>query len=300
MTLTQLQVFLAVVEAGSFTAAAEASYMTQSAVSHAIAGLEAELGVALLERTRAGAVLTEAGVRIVPHARRVRDHMECIRQEAAATVGLRTGKLRVGSLPSVAARLLPGIIGAFRRRYPGIGLVLLEGTDQEVHAWIASGAVDIGVVTLPTSDVDAVPLTIDDMRAVVPAAHPLANRPAVRPAHLAAEPFVLSKGGCEPLIRSIFQATGATPRVHYEANDMAAVLALVREGLGVTIVPALALPTSPEGVHVMPLDPPVRRHLALATRTLAEVSPAAVAFIQHACASAMAKERDGDTSIVPS
>jgi len=296
MTLTQLQVFLAVVEAGSFTAAADASHMTQSAISHAIAALEAELGVALLERTRAGALLTEAGARVVPHARRVLDHTECIRQEAAAAVGLMTGKLRVGSLPSVAARLLPGIIGAFRRRYPGIGLALLEGTDQEVHAWIASGAVDVGVVTLPTSDVDAVPLTIDDMHAVVPAAHPLADCSAMRPEHLAADPFVLSKGGCEPLIRSIFQATGAPPRVHYEANDMGAVLALVREGLGVTIVPALALPTSPEGIRIMPLDPPVRRRLALATRTLTEASPATAAFIQHACASVMAKERDADHS----
>ncbi len=300
MTLTQLQVFLAVVEAGGFTAAAEACHMTQSAVSHAIAGLERELGVALLERTRAGAALTEAGVRVVPHARRVLDHTERIRQEAAAAVGLTAGKLRVGSLPSVATRLLPGIIGAFQRRYPGIDLTLLEGTDQEVHAWIAGGVVDVGVVTLPTADVDAVPLAADDMRAVVPAAHPLAARPTVRPGQLAADPFVLSKGGCEPLIRSIFRAAGASPRVHYEAGDMGAVLALVREGLGVTIVPALALPSSPEGVRVLPLDPPVRRRLALATRASAGASPATAAFIQHARAMALTKDRaDVDAIISP-
>jgi DNA-binding transcriptional LysR family regulator len=95
----------------------------------------------------------------------------------------------------------------------------------------------------------------------------------------------MSKGGCEPLISSAFLSVGSRPNIRFEVRDMGAILAMVGEGLGVTIVPELALPHHPEGLaglRTVPLDPPVRRRLALASRSLESASPAATAFVQLA------------------
>ena len=105
----------------------------------------------------------------------------------------------------------------------------------------------------------------------------------MRPAQLGIEPFILPQGGCEPLIRAIFRAAGITPRVQFEVRDMATILAMVQEELGVTLVPALALPLAPiGGVRALPLDPPVQRPIGLVVRSRAAASPAVTAFIQQA------------------
>jgi DNA-binding transcriptional LysR family regulator len=104
----------------------------------------------------------------------------------------------------------------------------------------------------------------------------------VRPAQLGPEPFILPQGGCEPLIRAIFRAAGITPCVQFEVRDMATIFAMVQEELGVTLVPALALPLTPVGVRALPLDPPVQRPIGLVVRSRDAASPAVTAFIQQA------------------
>lgn len=132
MTLVQLQVLIAIADSGGFTAAAAQLGMSQSAVSHALGALEQELGVTLVERGRPGVRLSEAGKRIVAHARAMSSLEEHIRQEAASR-GVAAGKLRIESFPSVSARLLPGILRRYTSRYLGVEVVLFEGTDDEVR-----------------------------------------------------------------------------------------------------------------------------------------------------------------------
>lgn len=278
ITPAQLRAFVAVIEAGSFTAAATALELTQSGISHAIAGLEAALGTTLLERDRRGVALTEAGARALGEARAALYHLEQLRRGATAPGEVR-GRLRLGLFPSVAARLLPPVIGAFARCHPGVELVLREGTDDEVREWLRTSRIDIGVVTLPQSGLTTVPLARDALLAVVPAAHPLAGADAIDVARLATEPFIMSAGGCEPLIRGIFALAGVAPQVRFAIRDVGTILALVREGLGVTIAPALTLPPTLDGLGVLGLDPPAERHLALALRELDRTTPAVVAFI---------------------
>jgi len=283
MTLTQLQVLLAVVDTGSFTRAGEALSLTQPAVSHAIAALERDLGVRLLQRERDRAVLTEAGGRIVPHARALLARAEAIGQEAAATRSLQRGTVRVGSIASAARRILPPIMGGFRRAHPGIDLVLQEGTDQEVEDWLRGGRVDAGVVPLPATGLETVPLAADDLLVVLPERHPLASQPRLRVAALAGEPFIMSTGGCEPMISAVFRAAGLTPRVGSAVRDTETLVALVAEGLGITMMPALSLPRVLPGVCAVPLDPPVRRRIVLAVRAPAALlPPATVAFVAQA------------------
>jgi DNA-binding transcriptional LysR family regulator len=142
--------------------------------------------------------------------------------------------------------------------------------------------VDVGVVTLPCEGLVTARLLCDEMLAVVPADHPLATAPCLPVARLADEPFLMSAGGCEPLIRSIFQATGLAPRVVYRIRDMSTLLAMVQEGLGVTMAPTLALALPQPGLVAVRLDPPVERHLALGVRAVPSTAPAMTAFIQTA------------------
>jgi DNA-binding transcriptional LysR family regulator len=281
MTLTQLEIFITVVETGHFTRAAEQLYMTQSAVRHAVASLERELGVVLLQRGRTGVTMTSVGEQVLLHARSIVDHVECIRQETEQARGIKTGKLRIGSFPSVSRGIFPPLLGSFRRTYPSIEVTLLEGTDQEVYGWLVSRTVDISVVTLPATGVETIALATDEMVAVLPVDHVLAKNAAIQVEQIATDPFIMSKAGCEPLIQTIFEGVGVTPRVAFEASETGAVLAMVQEGLGVTIVPRLLVSAVSLHASVLPLEPPISRHLGLAVRAHTALSPAMKAFLRH-------------------
>ena len=133
MNFSQLQSFVALADTGSFTEAAYAIDLTQSAVSHALSALESELGVTLLERNRKGVVaLTDAGQKIIPHVRALLAQVEAIEQEAKAAHGEAAGKLRLGSMLSIVSpALLAGVLTCFRASYPDIEVVLFEGTIEK-------------------------------------------------------------------------------------------------------------------------------------------------------------------------
>jgi DNA-binding transcriptional LysR family regulator len=282
MTLAQLRVLAAVVQTGSFTAAAEQLNMTQSAASHALSGLEAELGVTLLQRDRSGVTLTETGKQVLHHAQAMLAHAESIQQIASAALGLEIGKVRIGTFPSVSARLLPGIIRTFQQHYPGIEVVLFEGTDDEVVEWIMSGIVDTGFVTQIAAHIPSFRITRDELLAIVPEAHPLATQGSVRLEQLRAEPLILSKAGCEPLVRGLFRSNRTPLNPRYEVSDGSTMLAMIQEALGVAIMPEMVLPDKLAGVRAVSLDPCVYRYLALGVRSMQGLSPAAHAFIQQA------------------
>lgn len=282
ITLAQLEVLVAVVQHKSFTAAAAALSITQSAASHALASLEAELDNTLLERGRNGVMLTEIGARVFEHAQSILLHTESIRQETAAHSGLTAGKLRIGSFPSVSARLLPGIIRSFQQRYRGIDIVMFEGTDQEVYDWIINRIVDIGFVTQVTRHVERIPIAHDELLLLVPKGHPLTDQSGVSLQRLAEEPFIISKAGCEPLVLSLFQSAKAALQPQFEVSDPTTIMAMVREGLGITIVPRLVLPDELPGIETVSLKPQEYRHLALGVRSLNTMLPLVDAFVHHA------------------
>jgi DNA-binding transcriptional LysR family regulator len=253
--------------------------VTQSAVSHALASAETELGVRLVVRDRAGCSLTEAGRRLLPHVREALRHIDRLAEEASAAAGLVSGRLRIGAFTS-ACHVLPPLIRAFRRRYPAVDVVLLEGTDGEVNEWIGRHVADLGVVTGPRTDLHTVPLADDEMLAVLHAGHPLAGQPAVSLAELADDPFLLSGGGCEPLIRRLYQQQDLPLEPAHRVCEMTTLLAMIRENLGVSIIPSLALSHAGDGTVALPLRPAVPRSLLLAARSAEDLSPAAAAFLR--------------------
>ena len=285
MNFSQLQCFVALADTGSFTETAYAIHLTQSAVSHALSALERELGVTLLERNNKGVVaLTGIGHTLLPHARALLAQAEAIEQRARAAHGLLKGNLRLGSIPRVASPLLAGVLAHFHQQYPDIDVVLFEGTFQEVEEWLSTNVIDVGFVHHPAKGVESTPLATDELHVFVANAHRLHARTSVTMSDLRDECWIARPTGCD--LPEIFEHNGEKYRPHigYQASEGATILAMVREGLGITILPRKMLPDKLEGITGIPLDPPRPLQIGLAVRSGASASPAARLFVQTAAA----------------
>jgi DNA-binding transcriptional LysR family regulator len=282
MTFAQLRALHAVALTGSVTRAAEQLLMTQPAVSHAIRSLERELGVSLLVRRSDGVSLTAVGGAVAERANIILAQVESLRADVAAVADQQSSTLRIGVLPSANARLMPPLLGAYATALPDVRVTVLEGSDPEVLDWLRTGAVDVAVVAEPGEDLLASPLAVDELLAVVPVDHPLASQGAVTLADLRHEPFIMSAGGCEPIISELARAAGVRLRRHYEVRDTASIAAMVRERLGVTIMPELSIPGDRSGLRLLPLEPAAYRRLSLAVLHDAEPLPAALALVRLA------------------
>lgn len=279
VTFPQLQVFVAVAETGGFTAAAARLGISQPAASRAVAQLERELGAPLLVRTRDGVAVTEAGRRALTHARETLRHARLVGEEVAATRDDVRGPLTVASFPTATAQLLPPLLRRFGELHPHVEVRLLEGTDQEVRSWLDGGAADVAMVVLPARGINAQPLAEDELVAVVATGHPLATRATLSLPELAADPFILSSGGCGPLITDAARRARARLAVAYEVRDVATILTMVEAELGVSVVPTLSLYGTSQRVTAIGLNPRVPRALGLAVLTGGSPSPATRAFL---------------------
>jgi DNA-binding transcriptional LysR family regulator len=280
MNLSQLEVFVAIAESGSFTNAANRVGLTRSAASHAIANLEAELGVILLERERGSAAPTAIGECILRHAREILGTVETIQQEAAAARGLKSGKLRIGIISSISASMLSGILRKFSHEYPHIELVTFEGSSSEVENWILSSTVDVGFVLRPKNGIERLIIGPDEVRVIVPATHPLRKHKSIPIERLMQEQFIMPKMACDFLDISPLNANDL--RKHHEASEVQTILAMVREGLGITTLPEMLLPDQLDGLYLLSFEPPLRLMFGLGVRSLRSASPAARIFIQSA------------------
>ncbi|MEP6986141.1 MAG: LysR family transcriptional regulator [Chloroflexota bacterium] len=284
MNLSQLQSFVALADTGSFTEAAEVVSLSQSAVSHALAALENELGVTLIDRNRKGVVaLTNVGEKIMPHARALLMQAETITQEAKAAQGLAMGKLRLGTIVSIInPALLASLLTAFQTQYPDIEVVLFEGTMPEVGEWVHNNVVDVAFALLPAC-LSSTLITTDELCVILPPSHRLHGQAAVTAAELAEEGFIMAKNECTS---QLFKLAGlavskSNPNIRYHATDSSTILAMVREGLGITLLPRNTLPKKLDGIIALPIDPPQPLQIGLVTKDQ-DTSPAAALFIQTA------------------
>ncbi|GHO98785.1 putative HTH-type transcriptional regulator YvbU [Reticulibacter mediterranei] len=283
MNFSQLHCFVALADTGSFTETAYTTHLTQSAVSHALAALERELGVTLLERNNRGVVaLTEIGRSLLPHARALLVHAEAIEQGARAARGLVKGNLRLGSIPLVSSPLLAGVLAHFHQQYPDIDVVLFEGSFHEVEEWLDSNVIDIGFLHHPTKGMESIYLANDTLHVFVANEHRLHTYASVMADDLREESLIMPRTGCD--LPEIFdQKHGKhNPSIRYRVSEGTTILAMVREGLGITIMPRKMLPDKLEGITSIPLDPPQTLQIGLAVRSIASASPAARLFVQTA------------------
>jgi DNA-binding transcriptional LysR family regulator len=289
LNLGRLHVLCEVVAAGSFSAAAEALSYTQSAISQSIARLERETGTPLVIRDRRGVRPTAAGEALVGHAETIFAQVEAAEAEVAAVLGVRTGRLRVASFPSAGATLMPLAVARFRQAHPDVSLTLAEGEPEQIGPRLRAGEFDLallfefpGVRERPGLGLRSVTLLEDPMPVALPADHPLASKPALSLADLSDQQWVQTSAS-SPCARHVVRsclAAGFEPDVAFESDDYETVQGLVAAGVGVALIPRLALTRVHEGIVVRALAPqsPARK-VTVATMSGAGVAPAAKRMI---------------------
>jgi DNA-binding transcriptional LysR family regulator len=273
LNLNRLRILIEVASHGSFSAAAESLSYTQSAVSQQIAALEAETGVTLIERLPRGVRLTPAGDVLVSYAEGILARLYAAEAEMAAIAGLRGGQLRMASFPTAGATLMPLAIAIFRGQHPEVTLTLAEGEPEEIGPRLEAGEFDIALLFEfeGTSEslgpaLSRIPLFEDPMFLALPADHPLAHRPTLRLESLRAEAWIQTSAS-SPCARHVVRschAAGFEPIVSFESDDYQTVQGLVAAGVGVALIPKLALAGAREDIAIRALSPqnPVRSVIA--------------------------------------
>ena len=272
-------IFHKVVEQGSFTRAAEALGCTQSAVSHAINALESETGLRLILRSRAGISLTPDGERLLPAVKALVEAAVVVDDTVAAIHGLETGRVRIGAFTSVAVHWLPRIIKAYQPLHPHIEFGLMSGDYHDIALWLSDSSIDIGFVTLPmraeeSACCSCTPLMEDRLLAVLPKNHPLASLESIPVNAIAKEPFISLLENSDHDARKVLARAGVRPNIKYTTKDDYAIIAMVEQGLGVSIMPELLLQGRTEGVRVLPIEGGMKRTIGLAVADAAKNSPA--------------------------
>jgi DNA-binding transcriptional LysR family regulator len=288
LNLNRLRILVAVADHGSFSAAAEALSYTQSAVSQQVAALEAETGVTLIERLPRGVRLTPAGEVLLDYAEGIIARLHAAEAEMAAIAGLRGGQLRMASFPTAGATLMPLAIAIFRGQHPEVTLTLAEGEPEEIGPRLQAGEFDLALLFEfeGTSEslgpqLERVELFEDPMFLALPADHALAARPALRLDDLRAEAWIQTSAS-SPCARHVVRschAAGFDPVVSFESDDYQTVQGLVAAGVGVALIPKLALAGARDDIAIRALSPhnPVRMVIA-ATPEGARLTAAAAAM----------------------
>ena len=256
--------FVKTVEYGSFTKAAEMLNYSQSGISRMIHDLENDWNIILLERGKAGVKLTSDGMTLLPYAKNLISEYEKLIGEIDDLTGLRSGLIRVGATESAASALLPGVIAEYAKDYPGIYFDISAGSYDEITSWLEDGRIDLAISRLPApSEYDSFFLTQDSLKAVIPSSDPLSAGTTVETAALCDLPFIMPAKSAAPEITALFEKSGLYPKIKYSAFSERTVLSMVKQGLGVSILPGLSLSDLPEGVTSAELDLPVYINLGL-------------------------------------
>jgi DNA-binding transcriptional LysR family regulator len=287
MEIFQLRYFVTAARLLHFTQAAETLCVSQPSLSVQIGRLEAELGTALFHRQGRSVRLTDAGQALLPVAERILEQEVEARRVVQQVAGLECGRLSLCALPALDQHLLPPWLARFRREHPGISIRVRElRPARAVAQAVLEGNADLGFVHLPcdlgsSNGLAMRPLLEDPLALVIPQAHPFSERESVNLAETAGEDFVWvheAQDADHPLYGACLRA-GFAPQIVCESGSAQGVLALVAAGLGIALLPRLAIEPR-EGTRVVPLaEPGPSRTLAVLWLPGA-LSHAAQAFLE--------------------
>ncbi|RQW73850.1 LysR family transcriptional regulator [Lysinibacillus composti] len=282
MSLAKYEIFSTVVELGSLTKAGDTLGLTQSAVSHAISSLESEWGFSILNRGRSGIQLTSNGERILKYIREILMWNEEMNQEIANINGLEVGTVRIGTISSVSIHWLPEIMKKFNEHYPSIEIKLMEGDYDDIEQWISMGLVDFGFLSLPTSHpFEVLSLKKDRMLCILSDEHPLAEQSEIRFDMIKDEPLIKSKKGSDNDLKRILKENKITPNIKFELTDDQAIISMVENGMGISILPEMVIHRVPNNVRKLKLEGDHYRTLGIAAPSLKSLAPATNKFIDY-------------------
>lgn len=280
--LQKYMAFLKTVEYGSFTKAAEVLHYSQSGISRMISDLEKEWNLSVLERGRSGVRLTSDGMKLLPFVQSICLEYQNLQAQVDELGGLQSGLIRIGTISSIATHWLPAIIKDFQKDYPNIEYELLLGGYSEIENWILSGRVDCGFLLLPAApELESVQLMRDELMVILPVDHPLAECERFPLEALADEPFMLLEKGEKSEVSDILCQRGIAPKILFTTGDDYAIMSMVENGIGISILPELILERSPYHIVKKPLDKPAYRDIGLGLRDAKSVSAAVRKFLEY-------------------
>jgi DNA-binding transcriptional LysR family regulator len=270
-----------IVELGSFAKAAYSLGYTQSALSQAISSLESDLGFKVLKRSRTGSTLTNEGEEIYPYIKRAIFQYQSSVEKAKDIRNLDTGVIRIGTMSSISVNWLPSLINEFHQLHPNVEFITQQGDYSVVNNMIKTGEVHFGFVSPDAiSGVEIVPLTDGPLVAIVPKGHPLAEYDVIPLKELMKESFILLATGYYSECLNAFKEHNIKPDIKYTVHDDYTIMAMVEQGMGVSILAELILHRANFDIEVRPIDPPLKRTLAIGYRSKLELPVAARKFVE--------------------
>jgi LysR family transcriptional activator of glutamate synthase operon len=287
MELRQLEYLVAVLDEGSFTRAASRLEIVQSAVSHHVGELEKELKVQLVRRQRPRVLATPAGELFAARARRILAEVGAARDELSSLSGLTVGEVGFGATIPAASLDVPGLLAAFRSRYPGVRVRLREGTGPELISLVRDDVIDMAVVSVSPGNLPGgIAGTIIDSDHLVlagPIGHPLEQRTTVPVGELDGIDMISFREGSSlrHAAELVLSAADVTPNIVIESNEMPVLVGLVAHGLGLAILPRVFVEQAGVAIWGRPLVPSIDPPLTLVWREARRRSPAVDAFLHH-------------------
>ena len=283
MDTARYRAFLTAVDTGSFTRAAEVLNYSTSGVSQLIQSLEQELGLPLLTRSRRGVSPTPAGETLLPAIRAVVQQEDRVLQTASELNGLMTGEVRIATYSSISSHWLPRVIKAFRRDYPNVQIHLMEGIRKEVLQWLSVSRADIAFLSeVKGTPYDWIPLAEDPMIAILPPTHPMAGGETYPLYKVEEEAFIMPAMGKDDDLAELFSREGIEPKIAYSTMESFAAIAMIENGLGMSIMNELITRCWQSEVVMLPLDPPQHITLGIAVPSLDNTAPAVRKFLEYA------------------
>lgn len=284
MDLKVLQVLEDISQTHSVSATARRLGLSQSALSHSMKKMEKQWGIPLWKRQANGVALSAEAQQLLPTIHSILEANQQLHKQLDAIAGLKKGMITIGTYSSIAMHWLPGLIRAFQDQYPDIVIHIQEGTVEEIATWIRQGKVDFGFVSkVPELDFEFIPLSKEPLYAVLYEDFPLKDEwKQGFPIEVFQEyPYIASESGVDYDVSRTFDKAGFVPLIRFTCKEDQTILAMVKNGLGITLLPSLML-KEVQGIQKMPLKNPVERTLGIGCIKEKECSLAARTFIQFA------------------
>ena len=282
MNIRKYEAFARAVELGSLSKAAEELGYTQSGISHMMQSLEEEVGFPLLVRTPAGIQPNHEGELLLPVIRQLLNTSESLEQYIAKIKGADTGRIRVAAYTSVATYWLPVIIRDFQKDYPNVEIQIIEMGSGAIEQIMRERKADLCIYAGGEGqEFEWIPLCEDQMLALVPPEHPLAHQDCVPLEALLKEKFIMPMPDYDGEVRYILNKLPRWPQILFSACSDYAIINMVTEGLGVSILPELLLKNYGHSAVALPMDPPQERMLGMGVPQLRTASPVTRNFMEY-------------------
>ena len=280
MDIKKIQLFADVADTQNFTKSGDRMGYTQSGVSHMLKSLEDEMGFSLFIRSKQGVKLTKSGEAILPSVRSLLSKYENLEQVISEIRGVETGSLTIATFSSVSIHWLPKIIHEYQSKYPEITIKLMEGGTDDIVEWIESDIADFGFVSHENiHSLEWIALMKDPLLAILPKDYPVPESGDIDIGTFQESPFIISAMGTDYDVHHALTKSDISPDILFSSKDDHAIISMVSNKLGISILPSLIVKGFEDQVSCYPLNPYYERVLGIAVKSKEALSPAAAKFV---------------------